>query len=265
MGNLADRVLDSILPRPDPSTKLSMRSGGTVALGRHENKDRLPHTGTTILVFKYKDGIMFAADRKTTGGYLSIFSLDTIKIEQVAPYAAIGCAGLVADAQFVKEILEETSNGFSSQYGFPLSIEGQANYVSKLCRNFRFYIDPWSMGLEIRAVIGGRDFSGEFEIYEISGEGSLFKSNFTVIGSGTDYALPVLKDYRKDLIKGRLDLQESMMIAVKAIYRAGESDNGTSDIRVATPNIAVITKSGFELIKTKTVQKIVAKVLEKEA
>jgi len=55
------------------------------------------------------------------------------------------------------------------------------------------------------------------------------------------------------------------MVAVKAIYRAGEEDNGTSDIRVATPSIVTITKSGVKFIKTESVKKIVNMVLEKEA
>lgn len=264
MSSLADRILDSVLPRPDPSTKLSVRGGGTTFLSRHDTKDQLPHTGTTVLAFKYKNGILFAADRKTSGGYLSIFSLDTIKIEQVASHTAIGCAGLVADAQFVKEVLEETNSGFKGQYGFPLSVEGQANYIVNLCRNFRFYINPWSMGLDIQAVIGGMDFSGDFEIFEISGEGSLYKKDFTVIGSGTDHAMGVLKDNRKNLIGRNLDLRESMMVAVKAIYRAGESDSGTSDVRVAIPNIAIVTKLGVKFIKTENVKKIVDRILEKE-
>ena len=264
MSGLTDRILDSVIPKPDPSTKLSVRGGGTTFLGKHDTKDRLPHTGTTVLAFKYKKGILFAADRKTSGGYLSIFSLDTIKIEQVAPHTAIGCAGLVADTQFVKEVLEETNGGFKGQYGFSLSTEGQANYVVNLCRNFRFYIDPWGMGLEVQIIIGGMDFRGDFEIFEISGEGSLYKKDFVVIGSGTDHAMGVLKENRKNLIGRNLSLQESMMIAIKAIYRAGESDNGTSDIRVATPNIAVVTKLGVKLIKTETVKKIVDIILEKE-
>ncbi len=262
MSSLADRILDSVLPRPDPSSKLSMRGGGTF-LSRHDAKDQLPRTGTTVLAFKYKNGILFAADRKTSGGY-SILSLDTIKVEQVASHTAIGCAGLVADSQFVKEVLEETNSGFKSQYSFPLSVEGQANYIVNLCRNFRFYINPWSMGLEIQAVIGGMDFSGDFEIFEISGEGSLYKKDFTVIGSGTDHAMGVLRENRKNLIGSSLNLQESMMVAVKAIYRAGESDNGTSDIRVATPNIAVVTKLGVKFIKTENVKKVVDRILEKE-
>ncbi len=265
MSSLADRILDSVLPRPDPSTKLSIRGGGAAFLGKHDSKDQLLRTGTTVLGFKYKKGILFAADRKTSAGYLNIFSLDTIKIEQVASHTAIGCAGIVADTQFLEQVLKEANSGFRSQYRFSLSVEGQANYIVNMCRNFRFNIDPWSMGLNIVAVIGGMDFSGDFEIFEISGEGSLYKKDFTVVGSGTDYARGVLKENRKSLIGRSLGLQESMMVAVKAIYRAGEEDNGTSDIRVATPSIVTITKSGVKFIKTESVKKIVNMVLEKEA
>src|SRR3989344_1682092 len=264
MSDLADKILDSVFPRPSLSTKFSGRGGATMSAGRDDTKDKLPYTGTTVLAFKYKNGIMFAADRKTSGGYLRIFSLDTIKIEEVASHTVIGCAGLVADSQFLKGILEETNGSFGGKYRFPLSTEGQANYIVNLCRNFRFYINPWDMGLEIQAILGGMDFSGDFKIFEISGEGSLYKKDFTAIGSGTDHALGVLRENKKSLVKKNLNLQESMAVAVKAIYRAGEADSGTSDIRVAIPSIAVVTKTGVKFIKTENVKKVVNRVLEGE-
>lgn len=258
-SGLAEKVLDSILPKPSPTSTV-----GRASPGSFDDRSKLSHTGTTIVAFKYADGVMFAADRKIVRGYLSIFSLDDIKIEQVAPHTMIGYAGLVADAQFVQSILEKINSSFNSKYEFPLSVEGQANYVVTLCRNFRFYSNPWSWGLEIGAIIGGLDILGDFEIFEISGEGSLYKKDFTVIGSGADYALGVLKDNRKSLIERKLSLDESVVVAVKSVFRAGEADNGTSDVRVATPNVAVITKRGCEFIETEVVKKAVDRVLEKE-
>lgn len=257
--NLIEEILDSVIPKPTPAVILGRASPGT-----SDERAKLPKTGTTIIAFKYADGVLFAADRKTTGGYLSILSLDTIKIEKIASHTAMGCAGLVADAQFLKKLMEEVNGSFKSRHGFPLSLEGQVNYATTLCRNFRFYINPWGWGLEIQAVIGGMDVSGEAKIFEIYGEGSLYEKNFTAIGSGTDHAMGVLKDNRKNLFERKLDLEESVEVGVKAVFRAGEADNGTADVRVATPNVAVITKKGFEFVDAKAVKKAVDRILGKE-
>lgn len=259
-SKLADAILDSILPRSDPAS--FFKGGGKCT--DNANKDKLLRTGTTVLAFKYRDGILLAGDRKTSVGYLSIASLDTIKIEQVAFNAACGCAGLVADAQFVKELLVQANSGFQKRYKFPISVEGQARYLSNICRNFRFYINPWNFGLEIQAIIGGLDYTGDFQIFEVFGEGTLFPKEFSVIGSGTDPAMSSLRDKKKSLLNKSLSLSDAMLVAAKAIYRAGEVDNGTSDVRVATPSMAVITVEGFKFISERRVKRSVENILQGE-
>jgi proteasome beta subunit len=237
---------------------------------------QLPQTGTTILAFQYKDGLIFAADRKTSNGHLGIVALDTIKIQQADSGVAIGCAGLVSDAQFVKNSIERMNSAFLGQYESPVSIRGQANYLTKLCFRFRHFIDPWGLGLNLQMILGGVDpyfaESGEdgggIQIFEISGDGCQFqvkKGDYVVIGSGTDGARGLLRENKKAIKSCQLSLSSAMKIAVKAIGRAGEVDNGTSDIRVATPNVAVITHDkGFKLLDDSKVKKTVELVLKQE-
>lgn len=89
--------------------------------------------------------------------------------------------------------------------------------------------------------------------------------SYAVIGSGTDGAISVLREEKQKLAERKLNLDESVNLAVKAISRAGERDNGTADIRVADPNIIKITLEGCEDIEPETVSRSIKNLLEQEA
>ena len=67
------RALDVVIPRP--RVFKSARAGPVRSQREHENRLR---TGTTIIAFPFSEGVLFAADRKTSGGYLTILSVESI-------------------------------------------------------------------------------------------------------------------------------------------------------------------------------------------
>lgn len=257
---LVERVLHSVIPRSRHLEGLMSQHRLSAPL--KPGMENRVHSGTTILAFRYSEGIMFAADRKTSSGGLGIISQETIKLYKLSDRSAMGCAGWLGDIQFVVKILEEVNGGFSSQFGYPLSTLGQVSYLSNLLRNFRFYVLPW--GLEVEAILGGYDLRGEFEIYEIWSDGGRRKSEYLATGSGTDGALSVLRSSKNLINKRALTLEDSIDLAVRAIFRAGEVDSGTSDIRVAIPTIATITKEGFQTVDSGLIEKAVQSLLDKE-
>src|SRR3989344_6654890 len=180
---LLERVLHSVIPR---SQILEHARNGPKSASRSEKR---MHSGTTVLAFRYADGVLFAADRKTSDSYLGIIDVDSYKIHQLSNLSIIGCAGSVGDIQFVVKAIEQVAEGFWGQFGYPLSILGQANHLANILRDFSFYVWP----LEVHALIGGLSLKGEFEIYEVWGDGGKRKGDYITIGSGTDYAQTVLK------------------------------------------------------------------------
>ena len=254
------RALTTVIPRPRLIEVA--RAGGTVHSQR-ENANRV-RTGTTIIAFPFLEGLIFAADRKTSGGYLTILSVETIKLHEIAPFTAIGGAGLVSDIQYVVGMMKELNQGFISKFEYPLSIKGQARYLANYLRDFRYYVDPF--GLEAHFLVGGLNLEQDLAIFELYGDGSFYQANgYAVIGSGTDGAIGILREEKKRLVERKLTLEEGVDLAVKSISRAGERDNGTADIRVADPTVVKVTVAGYEVVDPAIVSRAVKNLLEKEA
>jgi len=258
---ILSKALNMVIPKP--RFLEGARAGGIVHSQR-DNTKRM-RTGTTIIAFYFSDGLIFAADRKTSGGYMTILSLESVKIHEISPLAAIGGAGLVSDIQHVVDMMTELNSGFISKFEYPLSVKGQARYLANCLREFRYYVDPF--GLECQFLIGGFSLDDEPAIFEVYEDGSLSQSkNFAVIGSGTDGALGILREEKKRLTERKLSLEEGVDLAVKSISRAGERDNGTADIRVAEPTIVKITIGvGYEVVDPAIVSRAVKNLLEREA
>lgn len=253
------RALDVIVPKP----RVFRNTGAGTVFSQRDNQKRM-RTGTTIVAFPFSEGLIFAADRKTSGGYFSILSLETIKVHEVAPFTAIGGAGLVSDIQHVVDMMTQLNQGFIGKFEYPLSVKGQARYLANYLRDFRYYIDPF--GLEAQILIGGLSLEQEMAIFEVDVDGSLSRmNNFAVIGSGTNGALGVLREYKKKLESRKMTLNEGIDLAVKSISRAGERDNGTSDIRVADPFVAKVTVAGYEVVEPVRIAAAVKKLLNKES
>ena len=62
-------------------------------------------TGTTTVGIVCKDGIVLAADRRTTAGH-QIANKKTQKVIPICDYAAITTAGLVSDAQLFTKLIK---------------------------------------------------------------------------------------------------------------------------------------------------------------
>ena len=252
------RAFDAIVPR----VHLDKKEIRMASHSQKGNANRIK-TGTTIMVFYFSDGIIFAGDRKTSTMSLRIISLETIKIYELAPYVAMGGAGLVSDIQYLVDLMTELNHGFVSKFENPLSIRGQANFLAGHLRDFRYYVD--SFGLEASFIIGGINLENKFSIFEVYEDGSQRSvQDYSVIGSGTDGAMCVLREKKKELAEKKLGLEESIDLAVKAIHRAAEIDNGTSDIRVAHPTIFKITSKGFEAVDGVTIGRAVERLIEKD-
>ncbi len=242
-----DGVLRSVIPRPKYLEEIkSQLSSGRMP---REEMNQM-HSGTTIVAFKYSEGILFAGDRKTSGGGLSIIALDTKKIHPVSNYSIMGSAGDVGDIQLITDALHEVNEAFSDRYGFPISTLGQANFLRNTLRDFYYASQP----LWLQTILGGYSMTGEFEIFEMWQDGGRREVQYTAIGSGTPGAKGILQENR-NLINKKLRLEKAIRLALKAIYRASENDNGSSDLRVATPTIMVVTKNGVREIDQLRVQK----------
>ena len=255
--DIIERVLNPLLCRKDSIPRqLSVSS-------QHPGADNSHNTGTTILFMRYKDGILFAGDRKVSYGGYGIKNQEMVKIYSISNWTGMAFAGTVSDGQYIKNILEQVSGGFTKNYGYPLSIRGQAQFVRNTLIDYKMYVNP--CGFEADFLIAGKGLSGEFEGYEVTGDGCLFECNYCVQGSGTPYAKTHLDDVDRmaKLKKGDMSLDDAVLTAVGAIFTAAKHDSGSSPIQVALPSVATINDQGFQFMEETKIQEFVDHLLRK--
>jgi len=205
-----------------------------------------PKHGTTTLGIVCKDGLVMAADRRATAGYM-LAHKKTIKVLPVSDHMAITTAGLVSDIQLFTKIIKAQIMLLKIRKGKEPSVKEASNLLANLAySNIR---RPSMIPGIVGFLFGGYDKSG-YKLYEISFDGSIMEvDDYASDGSGSSVALGVLETlYKKDL-----SVEEAKEIAVRALTAAMSRD-------VATGNgmdVIVITPSGVEYAIEKEVKTVV--------
>ena len=205
-----------------------------------------PKHGTTTIAMVCKDGIIMAADRRATAGYL-IANKKTTKVLPVSDHMEITTAGLVSDIQLFTKIIKAQIMLLKIRKGKEPTAKEAANLLANLAySNIR---RPSMIPGIVGFLFGGYDKSG-FSLYEISFDGSIMDvEDYASDGSGSSVALGVLETlYKKDI-----SLDEGKEIAIKALTAAMSRD-------VATGNgidVITITPAGVDYVVAKEVKSII--------
>ncbi len=196
-------------------------------------------TGTTTVGILCKDGIVLAADKRATAGYL----IANKKFEKVMPITdkiAVTVAGTVSDVQLlVKYLKSELKIKFFRTNSEPTVREAANLMAMFLYSNIRrFSVIP---GIA-HFVMGGKDDSG-FHVYDLAPDGSIaLVDDYVSSGSGSVYAMGVLET----LYKKGISVDEGVKLAAKSITAALRRD-------IASGNgidIFTITQDGVKKVHT---------------
>ncbi|MBI4173252.1 MAG: archaeal proteasome endopeptidase complex subunit beta [Candidatus Aenigmarchaeota archaeon] len=204
-------------------------------------EEKLLKTGTTTLGIICKDGVVLAAERKATMGYL-VASKNAEKILPLNSRLAMTTAGLVGDAQAIERIMKAELKLYEYQEERKPSVRAAAYLLANLLYSRRYY--PFYVQL----LVGG--FDDKPRLYSFDPSGSIQEENeFFSTGSGSPIALGVLEEKFK---KG-VTVEEAKKMAAKAIKSAVQRDiaSGGSGI-----DIMVIDKDGIKKVKDSEVQEL---------
>ena len=198
-------------------------------------------TGTTNIGIVCKDGIVLAADRRVTMGYM-IAGKKFEKIILLNNDIAITVAGTVSDVQLLSKIIKAQLSLDAIRRNKKPSVKEAANLLGGLVYNNirKFSVIPGITGF----LMGGRDERG-YHLYIIEVDGSVMEyDDYFSDGSGSVFALGVLESsYNKEI-----NLDEGIKLAIKALNAALQRD--------------IASGSGYDIV---TISKDGAKkVLEKE-
>lgn len=190
-------------------------------------------TGTTTVGIDAGDAVVLATDMRASMGNM-VSSKDVQKVEQVHPTGALTIAGSVSAAQSLIETLKAESNLFEVRRGKQMSMQALSTLTGNLLRSGAFYI--------VSPILGGVDDEGA-HVYSIDALGGTTEEEYTVTGSGSQYALGVLEQEYDD----EVTIDEAKTIAAKAIQSAVERDLASGN----GINVAVVTDDGVEITRYK--------------
>jgi len=206
-----------------------------------EDKE-LMKTGTTTLALMCKDGIVLAADRRATSGYL-IAHKKFDKILNITDNIAVTVAGTVSDVQLLAKYIKAELKLKKIRTDRENTVKEATNLLAMLVYN---NIRKMSMipGIS-HFIIGGKDDLG-FHIYDLSPDGSIAEmDDYTTSGSGSVMVYGVLET----LYKKNMSVEEGIKLAGKSINAAVQRDIASGN----GINIVTITKDGIKNVLSKEI------------
>ncbi len=210
-------------------------------------KENYIKTGTTTVGLVCKDGIVLAADKRATSGYL-IADKRADKIHLLNNNIAVTMAGTVSDAQLLIRLVKAEMKLKEVRTYQEVKVKEAANLLARMVySNIRKYSTIPGIA---QFIMGGVDKTG-FHLYDIYPDGSITEyEDFLGSGSGSVFALGVLET----LYKKNMSVKEGISVAIKAVNAALQRD-------IATGNgidVVVITKEGAKKVFHKEIENKVA-------
>lgn len=201
-------------------------------------------SGTTTVGIVYKDGVILAAERKATMGYL-VASKEDLKIVEIMPHIAITQAGMVGDIQALTRYLIAESKLYELRTRKRIPVKAAATLLANILYGGRWSFFPYMVQL----ILAGYDETGS-NLFILHPDGSILEEKkFFSTGSGSPIAFGVLET----LYKEGLPVDECKKLAVRAVRAAVERDIASGGKGI---DVAVIDKDGFRLLKEAEVEKI---------
>ena len=188
-------------------------------------------TGTTTLAIICKDGLVVAADRRSTAGSM-VYGKASKKIQLIEENHVVTTAGSVSDIQLTVKIIKAQVKLDEMRRGKKLMTKEIANLIAGL--NYSALRTTYAIA---SFLLAGRDERG-FHVYDITPDGSIIDvQDYAGDGSGVMFTTGVFEaNYRKDM-----GVDEGVKLAVKAMNAALQRDiysgNGIDVITITSKGI----------------------------
>ena len=198
--------------------------------------------GTTVLAFRYAEGVLMAGDRRATAGNV-IAHRSLQKVFPADTRSAVAISGTAGIAIELIRLFQTELEHYEKLEGSRLSLEGKANHLAAMVRA---QLPMAFQGLVVVPLFCGFDEGagrGRLYSYDVVG-GRYEETDFAATGSGGPYAKAYLRGaYREGLAE-----EQALDVAVGALVAAAEEDSATGgpDLqRGIYPNVVVISAQGY--------------------
>jgi len=215
---------------------------------------------TTILAFKFADGVLVAGDRRATAGNTVVYDRAD-KVLEIDSHSLMAIAGVPATAWEMARVLEHSFQFYRRSQLQEMSLEGKVRALSKLLRdNLGMVLQGVGVVVPIFAAYDA--VAGVPRLYFYDAMGAQFEvTDFAATGSGSPAVRGVLYYEntwgKKPLTKCRQT--EAIIIALRALDTAAETDTATGGVdrrgRVY-PIIKIISSKGIHTLAEKDLARV---------
>ena len=213
---------------------------------------------TTILAFKYRDGVLVAGDRRATAGNMVMYDR-TDKVLEIDRHSVLAIAGVPATAYEMVRILEHSFKYYRRTQLQELSFDGKLRAVSKLLKE---NVAAALAGTgAVVPVFAGYDFEqGSAKIYFYDILGAEFEGvEYAVSGSGSPTIRGILHYLNTwgEQPLSQLTEEQATIQALRLMTSAAEFDSATGGVNRETnlyPVVKLITQDGLRTIPDSTLK-----------
>ncbi len=215
--------------------------------------------GTTVMGFKYADGVVIAGDRLATVGH-RVASRDMEKVYPTDDYSLIAIAGAAGPAIEMARLMRIELEHYEKIEGEPLELEGKANKLSQMVRQ---NLPAAMQGFGVVPLFAGYDNRrnvGRLWGYDMTG-GRYEEADYEATGSGGLYAAESLKKSHKS----NASRSEALAMAVQALVDASDEDRATGGpdiMRGIYPIIDFCTRDGIERAPSSEIEQVFRAIVD---
>lgn len=218
---------------------------------------------TTILAFKFADGVLVAGDRRATAGNVVVYDRAD-KVLEIDKYSLMAIAGVPATAWEMARVLEHSFQFYRRSQLQEMSLDGKVRALSKLLRdNLGFVMQGVGVVVPIFATYDLESAASRLYFYDAMGA-QFEVADFAATGSGSPAVRSVLHYENtwgsKPLAKRKEE--DAVLLALRALDTAAESDTATGGVdrrgRVY-PVVKIISQTGIATLPEKHLARLFKK------
>ncbi|MBL8036724.1 MAG: proteasome subunit alpha [Nitrospira sp.] len=209
-------------------------------------------TATTILAFKYREGVLVAGDRRATAGNMVMYDR-TDKVLEIDRHSVMAIAGVPATAYEMARILEHSFKYYRRTQLQELSFEGKLRALSKLLKeNVPAALAGTGAVAPIFAGYDAEQEAAKIYFYDILG--AEFEGvEYAVSGSGSPTIrgiLHYLNTWGEQPLSATTEEQATVQ-ALRLLTSAAEFDSATGGVNREAglyPVVKLITSDGVTTV-----------------
>ena len=227
---------------------------------QHPAASIVPTHSTTILAFKFADGVLVAGDRRATAGNVLVYDRAD-KVLEIDKHSLMAIAGVPATAWEMARVLEHSFQFYRRSQLQEMSLDGKVRALSKLLRdNLGAVLQGIGVVVPLFATYDHEAETPRLYFYDAMGA-QFEAAEHAATGSGSPAVRSVLhyeNTWGKRPLR-KLRSAEAVLLALRALETAASGDTATGGVDRRTevfPIVKIISAAGIETLPEVKLAKI---------